>query len=170
MKKYIYLAAATLFLFTGCSTFRTTSHEKNGHATVTPKIVSYNELTMDLDPNSVTYTIDISTPEGKLKLNKISLKEAEELALVECLMKYNCATLFNPQFTHLKKGKDILRVTVFGFPARYKRVNTETYETTIEETKEDANGNVTKHTITKSTNDPAERPTQKPRPKQKKRR
>lgn len=75
---------------------------------------------MDLDPTAVSYTIDVSTPEGRLKLNKISLRDAEHLALVECLIKHNCATLFNPQYTHLKKGKNILRVTVYGYPARYK--------------------------------------------------
>jgi hypothetical protein len=79
---------------------------------------------MDLDPTGITYTIDISTVEGRVKLNGLSLAEAEQLALVEALMKYNCATLFNPQYTHLKKGKKIYRVTVFGFPARYKRTET----------------------------------------------
>lgn len=80
---------------------------------------------MNIDSVPVSYTIDISTPEGRLKLNKITLEEANQLALVECLIKNNCANLFNPQYTHLKKGKDILRVTVFGFPARYKRIDTE---------------------------------------------
>lgn len=165
-----FLAVASIFIFSSCSVLKSSSHQKNGAVTVAPEIISYNELTMDLDPVGVTYTIDTTTEEGRLKLNKISIKEAEQLALVECLMKYNCATLFNPQFTHLKKGKDVLRVTVFGFPARYKRVNTETIETKKEDKKEDNQGNVTKRTITKSTNDPSERPTQKPRPKQKKRR
>lgn len=85
------------------------------------KIESYNELTMDLDTEPVEYTIDISTPEGKLKLNKISLEAAHELALVECVMHNNCATLFNPQYTQLVRGGKILRVTVYGYPARYKR-------------------------------------------------
>jgi hypothetical protein len=78
---------------------------------------------MDLDPQGIQYTIDVSTPEGQLKLRKLSLREAEDLALVEAIMQNNCATLFNPQYTHLSKGKHILRVTVFGFPARYKRKN-----------------------------------------------
>lgn len=129
--------AAVCLVLNSCSTLNTGSREENSHATVAPEIVSYNELTMDLDPVGVTYTIDISTPEGKLKLNKISLAEAQQLALVECLMKYNCATLFNPQYTHLKKGKDILRVTVYGFPARYKRVDTEKNVDTETETIEE---------------------------------
>ena len=95
----------------------------NAYTTVKPKIESYNELTMDLDSEPVTYTIDISTREGKVKLNKLNLEEAKDLALVEALMTYKCATLFNPQYTHLVKGNKILRITVYGYPARYKREN-----------------------------------------------
>ena len=75
---------------------------------------------MELAPQRVSYTIDISTTEGRAKLKNISLEEAKQLALIECINKYNGATIFNPQFTHLVKGKDVLRVTVYGFPARYK--------------------------------------------------
>ena len=121
MKKGILIctaAVSALLALTSCNVTRTGSREENSHATVAPEIVSYNELTMDLDPEGVTYTIDISTPEGKL---------------------------FNPQFTHLKKGKDILRVTVFGFPARYKRIDNETdMETeTVEEKRTEGGREVT---------------------------
>ena len=44
----------------------------------------------------------------------------QQLVLRECIMKHKCSTIFNPQYTHLKKGKRILRITVFGFPAWYK--------------------------------------------------
>ena len=64
--------------------------------------------------DAITYTIDVSTVEGRIKLNKLSLRQAEELALTEAVMNNNCAALFNPQYTHLKKGKKILRVTVYG--------------------------------------------------------
>ena len=116
----IFAASVALALTASCSTTKTGSHTNNAWSTVRPDIESYNELTMALDPTGVTYTIDVSTAEGRLKLHKLSLPEAEQLALTEALMYYNCATLFNPQFTHLKKGKDILRVTVYGYPARYK--------------------------------------------------
>lgn len=114
----------------------------------------------DTDPTGVTYTIDISTPEGKLKLDKISLAEAQQLALVECLMKYNCATLFNPQYTHLKKGKDILRVTVYGFPARYKRLETEKESEveTMEETRTDGDRQVSTQKTTTRQRTPAKPP------------
>ena len=158
------VVAATAMIISSCSVMRTGSREENSHATVAPEIVSYNELTMDLDPVGVTYTIDISTPEGKLKLNKISLAEAQQLALVECLMKYNCATLFNPQYTHLKKNKDILRVTVYGFPARYKRLETEkeTEVETVEETHTDGDRQVSTQKKTTHQRTPA-----RPRPSKK---
>ena len=75
---------------------------------------------MEVSSDGVSYTIDVSTPEGKVKLNKLSLKEAENLALTEAVIKYNCALLVNPQFTNLMKGKQVLRITVYGFPAKYK--------------------------------------------------
>lgn len=118
----VYFAAIIIIsLFSSCGTAKSGSHARNAEATVRPTIVSYNELTMDLDSDAITYTIDVSTPEGQLKLNKLSLRQAEQLALVEAIMANDCATLFNPQYTHLRKDKKILRVTVYGFPARYKK-------------------------------------------------
>lgn len=160
MKKTIF-ALAILFitniLLLSCNTAQSISgsHEKNSSATVKLVMESYNEFTMDLDPVAVMYTIDISTEEGQLKLKNTTLLEAEQLALVECLIKNNCATLFNPQFTHLKKGKDILRVTVYGFPARYKKAAApqDIEEEYVEETEESPTQTVkkTKSTIKKTT-------------------
>lgn len=113
------IAAAAMMTATSCRTI-TGSTTRNASNTVRAKNVSYNELTMDLAPDAITYTIDVSTPEGKAKLHKLSLRQAEDLVLTEALMRNNCAALFNPQYTHLKKGKKVLRVTVYGFPARYK--------------------------------------------------
>lgn len=137
-------------VFASCNPMKTTALDRNASATVAPDIISYNELTMDLDPSGVTYTIDISNPEGALKLKNISLYEAQHLALTECLIKYNCATLFNPQFTHLKDGKKILRVTVYGFPARYKRINTES-DVSTERIEESTTVNGKTETTVKST-------------------
>lgn len=93
----------------------------NAYTTVAPTIVSYNELTMDLDDTPITYTIDISTPEGRAKLNKLSIDEACDLALIEAIMASRCATIFNPQYTHLVQKGKVLRVTIYGYPARYKK-------------------------------------------------
>lgn len=76
----------------------------------------------DLVPvgDRITYTIDISTPEGKQKLHKLSLSEAKRLAEVEATRKYNCDRLVEPRFDYLKKGKRILRITVDGRPGNYR--------------------------------------------------
>lgn len=95
----------------------------NAYTTVAPNIVSYNELTMDIDPNPITYTIDISTREGKLKLKNLSVDEACDLVLLEAIMANRCATIFQPQYTHLTNKGKVLRVSVYGFPARYKQAN-----------------------------------------------
>lgn len=113
------IITSTIGLSTSCSR-RHGASSLNAYTTVNPNIVSYNELTMDLDPEPISYTIDISTNEGRLKLNKLGLEEAKELALVEAIMANHCATIFNPQYTHLYKGGKILRITVYGYPARYK--------------------------------------------------
>ena len=114
------LVASVIVCLGSCST-RNTATSLNAYTTVAPTIESYNELTMDLDSEPITYTIDISTPLGKAKLNKITLEKAKELALVEAIMEAKCATLFNPQYTHLERNGNVLRITVYGFPARYKK-------------------------------------------------
>lgn len=103
-----------------CSGAQSGAHSSNAYQTPDTHIVSYNEYDLDVSPNSISYTIDISTPEGKAKLNKLTLKEAENLALTEAAIKHGCALLVNPQFTNLIKGKRVLRITVHGFPAKYK--------------------------------------------------
>lgn len=79
----------------------------------------------DLVPvgDRITYTIDISTPEGKQKLNELSLEEAKRLAEVEACRKYNCDRLIDPRFDFLKNEGRILRITVDGRPGNYKTRN-----------------------------------------------
>lgn len=115
----IYLTICVLS-FCSCSIVKSGAYSNNAYQTPKTKIVSDNEYDLNVSPNSITYTIDISTPEGKAKLNKLSLKEAENLALTEAVIKHGCALLVNPQFTNLMKGKRVLRITVHGFPAKYK--------------------------------------------------
>ncbi len=122
MKKIISLlaSAAVLFAVSSCSTSRTEAHSSNAYHTPRTYIESINDYALDVDSEGVSYTIDISTPEGEAKLKNITLADAENLALTEAVMKYNCAMLVNPQFTNLMNGKRVLRITVYGFPARYR--------------------------------------------------
>lgn len=77
-------------------------------------------LAFEVASEGITYTIDVSTEEGRLKLEHLSLKEAQDLALQEAAIVNNAARIISPKFSYLKKGKSILRITVFGFPAKYK--------------------------------------------------
>lgn len=81
-----------------------------------------SENNYDLVPvgDRITYTIDISTPEGKQKLENISLTDAQRLAETEATRKFNCDRLIDPRFDYLKKGKRILRITIDGRPGNYK--------------------------------------------------
>ena len=40
-------------------------------------------------------------------------------------MANNCAMIVRPKYTFLKEGKQILRITVFGFPANYRNAHRE---------------------------------------------
>jgi len=87
---------------------------------VDARVTSYNSYDLVPVGDRITYTIDISTPEGKQKLKGLSLTEAQRLAETEASRKYNCDRLIDPRFDFLKKGKRILRITVDGRPGNYK--------------------------------------------------
>ncbi len=120
IKTVLSLGAVCLITLSSCSP-KITTRQMNAWTTVDTKVVSYNQLTMDLDEEPITYTIDISTEAGKMKLNRLSVEEAERLALIEAIMTNKCATIFNPQYTHLEHKGKVLRVTLYGYPARYKK-------------------------------------------------
>lgn len=119
MKYTLFTLTAVSILVCSCSLLRS-----GGDGITDTEIATYtesiNRYDLDVDTEGITYTIDISTQEGQLKLNGLSLAQAKQLALEEAAIKNNCARIISPKFSHLKKGKHILRVTVFGFPARYK--------------------------------------------------
>ena len=116
----IFFAATMVALFSSCTSARSGGSGANALQIVDTKTKSVNAYDLDISTEPVEYTIDVSTAEGRQLLNKMSLRQAQELVLRECIMKHKCGTIFNPQYTHLKKGKRILRITVFGFPAWYK--------------------------------------------------
>lgn len=123
MKRKLLIAVSiilTAWSFSACNTVFSGANQRNASQTPQTRITSFNEYDLEVSNESISYTIDISTPEGRMKLNKLKLREAENLALTEAVMKYNCAMLVNPQYTNLMKGKKILRITVYGFPAKYK--------------------------------------------------
>ena len=115
----LLLSLCSVAVLASCSMMRSGGDGITGTEVFTVN-ESYNRMDLEVDPQSITYTIDISTSEGLMKLNGLSLAEAQKLALEEAAIKNNCARIISPKFSHLKKGKQVLCVTVFGFPARYK--------------------------------------------------
>lgn len=111
--------AGMLLTFWSCGSTKSGGIGVTSHEAYTESI-SINTMDLEVDSESITYTIDISTAEGRLKLHDLNLNKAKELALQEAAMMNNAARIVSPKFTYLKEGKDILRITVFGFPARYK--------------------------------------------------
>ena len=110
------MAAATL---TACRTSYT-SDGTSAAEIVDSYTGSINDVNLEIASEPITYTIDISTDEGRAKLNKLSYDEAKSLCLREAVMSARCAKLVNPQYTRLMKGRRVLRITVYGFPATYK--------------------------------------------------
>lgn len=119
--KHIYYVAAIAFgmLVSACTVVRSSADGITGTeiATYTESINRYD---LDVDPEGITYTIDISTEEGRITLEGKTVLEARKIALEQAAIKNNCAKIISPKFSELTKGKHVLRVTVFGFPARYK--------------------------------------------------
>lgn len=123
MKRILSIAVCivlTVWSFSACNTTFSGVNQRNASQTPQTRITSFNEYDLEVSSEGISYTIDISTPEGRMKLYKLKLREAENLALTEAIIKYNCATLVNPQYTNLLKGKKVLRITVYGFPAKFK--------------------------------------------------
>ena len=116
------MAYGTIILLTICSCGTTRSGAGGYNAGIGVNLQDRSYVSYDLVPvgDRITYTIDISTPEGKQKLNKLSLEEAKALAETEASRKFNCDRLIDPRFDYLKKGKRILRITVDGRPGNYK--------------------------------------------------
>ena len=123
MKKVLFmvvLAATTILTISSCGSTHAGAGGYDTGMGVQLRDRSY--ISYDLVPvgDRITYTIDISTPEGKQKLQGLSLSEAKRLAETEASRKYNCDRLIDPRFDYLQKGKRILRITVDGRPGNYK--------------------------------------------------
>ena len=120
MKALFFVLLILSLSISSCISTKSGSRMSNAYQTPKTSINSFNDYDLDIASEGITYTIDISTPEGRTRLKGLSLREAEELVLTEAIIKYNCALLVNPQYTNLTRGKNVLRITVFGFPAKYR--------------------------------------------------
>lgn len=123
MKKIIsntVIFCFTAFAIISCRTYGGGAFGASTDIDPDTKITSVNEYDLIVSPNGVEFTIDYSTPDGRIMLKNISLDQAKELINAEAARKHNCAMIVRPKYTFLRDGKQILRITVFGFPANYK--------------------------------------------------
>lgn len=93
-------------------------------------VKSDNEYDLIIEEQSIEYTIDISTADGRLMLNGVSEKEAQRIVTNAALIKYNCDVIFRPKYSVLKNGKQILRITMGGRPAIYRNKTATSQPTT----------------------------------------
>lgn len=123
MKRTIILLALAALVATITSSCSSTRAGAGGYDTgMGVYATGRSNNSYDLMPvgDRITYTIDISTPEGKQKLYNLTLSEAQRLAETEACRKYSCDRLIDPRFDYLKRGKRILRITVDGRPGNYR--------------------------------------------------
>lgn len=107
MKKILSLmafAATTILTICSCSSTRSGAGGYDTGMGVDAIARSYNSYDLVPVGDRITYTIDISTPEGQQKLYKLKLHEAQRLAETEASRKYNCDRLIDPRFNYLKKA------------------------------------------------------------------
>lgn len=112
-------AAVAIFTLTSCGTIIESDGSHNGDEVI-PEITSYNEYKFDIADDPIMFTIDISSAEGRVRLRNKKEYQVKRTLLVDAVMYNKCASIFQPQFSFLKKGRKILRATVYGFPAKYK--------------------------------------------------
>lgn len=125
MKKKLFLltfVVTTILTIYSCGSTRSGAGGYDTGIGVDLKDHSYISYNLEPVGDRITYTIDISTPEGKQKLQGLSLSDARRLAEVEACRKYNCDRLIDPRFDYRtsEDGKRILRITVDGRPGNYK--------------------------------------------------
>lgn len=120
---FIITIAAAISVVSSCTTTYSGAGGTSTGVGVDARGLSYNSYDLIPIGDRITYTIDISTPEGRQKLQGISLTEAKQLAETEASRKYNCDRLIDPRFDFLKRGKRVLRITVDGRPGNYRTMD-----------------------------------------------
>lgn len=79
-------------------------------------------MTMDISDDYITYDIDVLSNEGKIILQNASEESAKNIALSRAIAANRCDAIFQPRITTVRGDKnEILRVTVYGRPAKYRK-------------------------------------------------
>lgn len=104
MKKtflYFAMVAIASMLLASCGVIRGVGEGIGVNKRPLDQITSDTEVGLVLTDQTIEYTIDISTNDGRLILNKMSEKEAKEYVTTAALIKYNCDVIFRPKYNIL---------------------------------------------------------------------
>lgn len=85
-------------------------------------IVEDTRFELGIREEMVSYTLDVSTKDGKAKLKNCSLEEAVYKVLTEANLYNKCSQIVFPRYTYIMKGKKVKSITVTGQPALYRNV------------------------------------------------
>ncbi len=123
-KRICYLLGSILcMVVTGCGTAsKATAGGDEMMVNVKSNLQHIDWMSMDIADDYFTYDLDILSPEGKLLLKNASEDMAKSLALSKAIVANQCDAIFQPRITVLRGTKnEILRVTVYGRTAKYKK-------------------------------------------------
>lgn len=117
MKKLtLLLSCIAMTSFFSCGT--------TGGVIVPEPIVDDTRFELGIREEMVSYTLDVSTKEGKAKLKNCSLEEAVYKVSTEANLYHKCSQIVFPRYTYIMKGKKVKSITVTGQPALYRNVKT----------------------------------------------
>lgn len=122
-KRLCYLLGSVICMaVTGCvAASRATAGGEEMMVNVKSNLQHIDWMAMDINDDYITYDLDILSPEGKILLNNTTEETAKNLALSSAIVANQCDAIFQPRITVVKGTKgEILRVTVYGRPAKYK--------------------------------------------------
>lgn len=63
--------------------------------------------------------IEPYTISDRKRLKGLTLQEAKEKVLQEAVIARNCAMIVEPNYSYDMKGKNVVRITVVGYPGNY---------------------------------------------------
>lgn len=123
MKKFLIMFATALVLVS-CSSKKSLTNNRNFDdygVKVQTSAISQNAYKIKPSSERVSYTIpDPRKPKDKKRLKGLTLDEAKEKVLSEAIIAHGCALIVQPNYSYDLKGKKVVRITVYGYPANYE--------------------------------------------------
>lgn len=123
MKNLLIIVFALLLVSCG-SQKRSLSNNRNFDdygVKVQTSAVSQNAYKIKPSTKRVSYTIpDPRIPKDSKRLKGLSLDQAKEKVLSEAIIAHNCALIVQPTYSYDMKGKKVVRITIYGYPANYE--------------------------------------------------